>query len=355
METEEKNKMSAKPESLERKAFGLPEEDRAMLPGESKVPAGNVLKPRKTTGEKFYDILQLSIGQVLILFFTAVIAYIAKYGKDTYGPVPNLFKKFQGWMYDKLLNNKLFPLAEKGEFANRVVGAVSSSVVLFHGGNLFAPVMRSMENNREKIATYVNKRWGKPGEVEAGHERLKDAPKQSWGDVIKGRMVAFLMVFSSFTVIDTVLGKDGNGKYALDKYEDWFGRKVAGLTKDGKLISKTPISQGLSPEQNQNKAYMFSKILALDLFATSAAITIWNLTSRFFAKKHSKPDQTVSSADPAHDNGKTESHTYNNQMKETLPDHTKPDGKASFAERLGSGPKDYTSRAMESPVANQIM
>lgn len=337
--------------------FGLHEEDRPMLPGESQPPASDTATTHKTTGEKFYDGLQFSIGQASILVATAAIAYVARFGKDSYGPVPNVLKKFQGWMNDKLLHNKIYPLGEKGEFSTRLAGSLASTVVLFHGGNLFAPVMHYLENNREKIATYANKRWGKPGEVEVGHERLKDVPKQSWGDVIKGRVVAFLMVFASFTAIDTILGKDKSGAYLFDKYEEAFARKVTGLTKNGKVIAGIPITEKLTAELAGNSAYKFSKILALDLYATSAGIAIWSFISRLSAKNRSKSDHLACvEAISVPESGKTEIQLADNGEKETWQDKNKPAQKASFAGQEGSGSKDFTTRTMEnSAVSTRIM
>src|SRR4051812_33421448 len=54
-------------------------------------------EPPKTPGEKFYDLLQFTVGKVTIMAFTAALAYTAKYGKDKYGPIPNALKQFQGW------------------------------------------------------------------------------------------------------------------------------------------------------------------------------------------------------------------------------------------------------------------
>ncbi len=350
--TEEKKQHTApeekKPAKPSGEPFGLLEEDRPMLPGESKVPEQQeVSAHHKTTGEKAYDRIQFAIGNVFILFFTAVIAYVAKYGKDKYGPVPNVFRKFQDWLYDKLLHNKVFPLEEKGEFAKRMAGATAGTMVLFHGGNLFAPAMRWLENNREKIATAINKRWGKPGEVEAGHERLKDAPKQSWGDVIKGRIAAWLIVFASFATADTILGKDKKtGMYKFDKYEEWFGRKVAGLVPSGKELSKVPMEQPLNPAQSSNSAYRFSKILALDLYATSAALIIWNFVSRLSASLRSKSPETPSDMV----SGKTprEEQTVASEMKENDTNEKK----TSFASQERNQKKDFITRATAVPSAD---
>jgi hypothetical protein len=253
----------------------------AMLP--IKTPQD---KAPKTTGEKFYDFLQFSIGKVAIIAATAVFANIAKYGKNSYGSVPNYLKKFQGWFHTKLLTNPVYPMGNKGEFVERLAGAAANTTVTFHGGNAFAPLMKEMENHHEDIANFANRHWGKPGEVEQAHENLKDKPHQSWGDVAKGRVAAWAMVFTAFMGADALIGKDKKtGMYQFDKYEEWFGRKLAGLTRSGKALADIPVAQALTAAQDANKTYRFGKILALDLFATSAALIVWNAVSRVSAQK----------------------------------------------------------------------
>ncbi len=162
----------------------------------------------KTTGEKFYDGLQFTVGKAMIVVITAALANVAKYGRDSYGPVPNYLKKFQGWFHRTLLTNSTLPLGGKGEFAERAANAATNTMVVCHGGNAFAPVMKWMENNREDIANFINRRWGKPGETEIAHERLKNNPHQTWGDIFKGRMAAWGLVFGGFMSIDAIIGKD---------------------------------------------------------------------------------------------------------------------------------------------------
>jgi len=363
--TEEKNESNPGSQDAQVYAapgpFGLHEEDRPMLPGKDKIPSQNN-KGGKTTGEKFYDRFQFATGQAVILFLTAVMAYSAQYGKDKYTfkfgnkqvQIPNVLRGFQKWLNSILQNNKIFPMKKRGkddiagEKLERIAGAFSNMMALSLGGTSFAPVMRTLENNREKIATYVNKRWGKPGEVESGRERLKDVPKESWWDVIKGRISAMALVFASFMTFDAIFGKDKETSvYRFDKYEQWFGRKVAGLIKSGKDISKIPMTQPLTVAQDANSTYRFSKILALDLYATTVSIMLWNFISRLSArmrkehaeqKNHTSPNSNVTPA------------------KNTDGDEDSPAQKKSFAAREGGKPKDlYAHAAGSSATSGQAV
>lgn len=264
-----------------------PEEEKDIDP--AKLP--------KTTGEKYYDVVQFMTGKAWIMVFSAIMAYVARYGKDQYGPVPNVFKKAQVWFENKLLHNKVFPLGEKGEVGARIAGASASTTVLMWGGNLFAPIMKKLENNREAISNYFNRKFGQPGEEEIAHERLKDLHQQTWGDILKGRFVGWFTVCATFLGMDALIGKNAKtGQYGFDAYEEWVARGLAGLTKKGKALNiglpgetGIPLHQKLTSAQEASKTYRFGKMVALDVFATSAAILIWNTVSRLSAKqRHEK-------------------------------------------------------------------
>ena len=247
-------------------------------PSADPVASPAAQRPPKTTGERQYDIFQFLTGKVYIVVISAVLAYVAKYGPDHYGSVPNYLKQWQSEVktfFDKKIGTG-------DNFRGHLSGAATSTTLTMWGGNLFAPVLKALENRKEDIVTYFNKRNGKPGEVEAGHERLKDLPKQNWMDIIKGRFVGWFIVAGSFISAYEIFGKNKTtGVDRFDQYESWFGRKMAGLTQSGKEILKSPLQEGLE----EHNAYRFGKIVALDFFATSAAILIWNAISRSSAKK----------------------------------------------------------------------
>lgn len=238
---------------------------------------------KKTTGEYAYDVFQFLTGKVFIIVITAALAFMAdpKHGKDTYLGVPNYLKKLSNWLVKKTA-----PLKSHGKAGEVLNAAIYSTVILSHGGNFFAPFIKWLENGRENISNFFNRTIGKPGEEEIAHERLKDIPKQNWWDIIKGRLMAYGTVFSVFISAEAVLGKDkklNKSRFAI--YEDWFARKVAWFSKEGKAIAATPVTKELTEIQKANTFYRFGKVAALDLYATTMAIIVWNWASRFSAKK----------------------------------------------------------------------
>lgn len=244
-----------------------------------------------TTGEKLYGAIKFITADVFILAATAVLAYVARYGKDTYAGIPNYLKKFQDSFHTKLLDNKILPLGKSNkEWGERLAGAAASATILMHGGNAFIIPMKWFEDNKKKIVAYFNKNYGKDGEEDIGNKRLQHEPKQTWGDVIKGRFSAWGLVFSAFVSFDFLLGKskkngDHDGMYYLDQYEEKFGRWLAGFTKSGKEIATYPVRHELPSSLARNSTYRFGKILALDFFATAISIMTWDFISKVSAKK----------------------------------------------------------------------
>ena len=282
-----------KPDSLTAR---LPIEPQLFAEPQTPEAAQKIEEPPKTRGEKFYDIFQFFSGKIFIIAVTAALAFTAdqKYAPEKIAGVPNYLKKFQGWFHKQVFHNPIYPVAEKGDFAKLVGGGLVSTMILSHGGNFFAPFIRWLENDREKISNAYNKQFGTPEEVEITHERLKDIPKQNWMDVAKGRAMAWGTVFGAMVTAYTVAGKEKkSGRYWLDIYEDAFARKFAGLTAAGKEIAATPVAKALTEAQQANNHYRFGKVLALDLYATSAGIVIWNMFSRKSAKSRTLHDDIV--------------------------------------------------------------
>jgi hypothetical protein len=250
---------------------------------------------KKTPGEKYYDVLQFLSGKAFIVVVSAFIAYEARYGKETWGKMPNLLKKFQDG-FEYFLSEKLAlkKVGKDGELGKYISGAAAATTLTMWGGNLFAPFLKWFENSKETIANNYNKKHGTPEHVAIAHERLKDEPKQTWGDVIKGRFVGWVIVCSAFVGGNYAFGKSKKtGMRRLEAYEEWFGRKIAGWTQAGKEIAKTPLTKELLEEQKKNKMYRFGRIVALDFFATSTAIVLWNAISRGSARKRARVEKAL--------------------------------------------------------------
>ncbi|MGE0754545.1 MAG: hypothetical protein AB7L92_05235 [Alphaproteobacteria bacterium] len=261
----------------------------------------------QTRGDTFYDITQFLMGKVFILLATAALAFTAhkEYGPEKIGPFPNVLKRLQTYLEDKMAFMHKWGMKDGREISpkKRDMGILlsvgtASTVVLSWGGNAFAPVIKWLENNREGITNWYNKRFGTPQEVEITKEKFSDMPKQNWHDVIKGRAMAFATVFTAITGAYLTFGrsKSPNHHFKLDWYEDAFARKFSWLSKGSHDIAATPMNKALDAVQRKNKVYRFGKVLAIDLFATSTAIVVWNTVSRLSAKNRANGHHP----DPSH-------------------------------------------------------
>lgn len=274
----------------------------------------------KTVGERAYFWFQFIFVKGLILGATAFIGYHAKFGSET-GAL-GFIRKFQQWCIRWIEK----PIAGAGERAGEKLaksiggergrwlgaktheviavfgGAFASTMVIFHGGNVVAPVVQYFENHRRQFINGVNRRWGKPGDEALGNEKFEFLPHQTAGDVVKGRLTAWLTVFGSFFTAFLLIGKvKGSGTYRLDAFEDWSARVVSGLGK-GSKFGHIPVTQDLArlaaekPDMFAGAErnllwYKTSRILALDFYATTMSILVWNFAARLSARsrRHGEP------------------------------------------------------------------
>gem|GEM_PF-6772328 len=294
----------------------------AIAPAHAKAASKNVTtlaeeqrraKLPKTTGEWVYDFIQFWLVKGFILGATAWIGYYARFGKET-----NFVRKIQQWCQKAIAEPLAIAGGKAGESLEKSIGgktgkwigdkthevmavfggAFASTMVLFHGGNLMAPVVQWFENNRQGIVADANRRWGKPEEVALGDEKFRDTPKQTFGDVIVGRITAWLTVFASFFTAFLVIGKmkhlSNPAMYKLDYFEEFCSRAVSGFGKKSEF-AHIPMNKELHELAKETPAlfagkernllmYKVSRILALDVYATSMGIIVWNLTSRLSAR-----------------------------------------------------------------------
>ncbi len=258
----------------------------------SAAPAYDINK--KTTGEKWYRRLSFSFAEFAILIATALIAYIARYNEGSW--LNKITKKS-----DQYLQKKIGHIGKRHEVGKRLASNIADTTVTFWGGTVFAPLMYLIHNKKKDIVAFFNRKFGKDGEEEAGNERLKDEPKKTWGSVITGRLVAWLTVFSSFTAADFALGKSKkNGEYHFKNYVEGFGKATEHMWSGKGITGKFKKAWDAMPWKDSakkftaykgNKANKYGRILALDIFATTAAILIWEGVIKHFSKKKKKVNQ----------------------------------------------------------------
>lgn len=299
----------------------------------------------QTPGDTFYDVFQFLVGKVFMVAATAALAFKAdkEFGPKKIGPFPNFLQGAQRWA-----ENALKPLKSIGKEGGKlrdagqiVATGAASAFILCHGGNVFAPVIKWLENSRGKIVHWYNKTFSTPENVQRGDEKYHDMPKQNWKDVIKGRAFALATGFTVASGAYLIGGKSKNPNfhYKLDVYEEWVGRKVAWLNKASRPISKIPMTEKIIDEgMRKNKWYRFGKVAALDLYITSMAIIVWNTVSRLSAKNRVKEEKAQQRAQETQvEIGDTQPDpqeqrfTDKIQSRESLPEHPQKTEDPSYA------------------------
>ena len=224
------------------------------------APAEPVKRP-KTRGDKLFDRLVYGVMNGIGTFvLTVPLAYWAEHGKGPIGG-KQYFDQAKTWLEAKKLSPK----------SSRDILMTSS---LFLGGTLMVLPVRLAEAFRPQIVKRLN--GGETAEAEAAAVAL---PPQTWGSLIKARLVAWGVVFSSFKLVQ--YGTKAIGKpEALGTFEDWFANKACGLLKLEKGTAEAP-----------SRAFRYGRIAALDLFATAASATLLYVGSRFFARHRSEKQQ----------------------------------------------------------------
>jgi hypothetical protein len=151
------------------------------------------------------------------------------------------------------------------------------TTALMQGGNVSLIPIKMAENNKAQIVSSLNRALGEPDT----YCEVKSEPDQTWGSLIKSRLVAWGAVFASLKAASSMLGHE-----RFDAFENSFAKNVA--CKPFGFPTHLPNGQ-------ETRAFRMGKLTALDIFATAAAAGILYSASRVFAV----PDKDMPHHDPA--------------------------------------------------------
>ncbi len=200
----------------------------------------------KSKGEKIFDWTVYGLMNYAGTFLlTMPLAYFIKHGAG------------KNW-YDKIDRGAEELGLHKG-FGGNIVKALQSTFITFWGGNVMLVPVRLAENFKVGIVTKLNEWLGDKTDP----SQIQEAPKQTWGTLIGGRLVAFFMTFSMMFAADMMIGK--------------YFQQLQEL--GGNLFKR------FAKPKNAQKAYHYGEIAALDSFATVASTALLYVTSHFFAQK----------------------------------------------------------------------
>lgn len=215
-------------------------------------------KIAKSKGEKFFDrAVYGGIAGVGTFVATIFLTYLLKYGS---------------W---KSIHKGLATAIEKA--ATRITPGRSHAALaeeaaltttLMMGGNLMLIPVGIAEHHKVALVSGLNTTMDDPTPKEA----IQHAPKQTWGSLLKSRVVAWLAVFAAFKGIGMAFGQ------TMQSFE----------TETGKLLCKMtgrPETRLVKGIEEETKTFIFGKIGALDVFATIGSAILLYLGGHFFARK----------------------------------------------------------------------
>lgn len=217
-------------------------------------------KKDRSIGEKIFDWGTYSgINGIGTFALTLPVAYWMKYGGGK-------------GMYDsaaKTLSEKVFHHLP-GSWNEGISKGLLSTTILMQGGNLMLLPVGIAEHYKVPIVKGLNRLFNDPTDPAT----IEEAPKQTVGTLVMGRLRAFAMVFAAFTGAGFLVGKQ------MSKFESAFGRAVCAFLnkpiKEIDGITNTP-------------AFRYGEMAALDVFATTAAtILLYDGSHKFAAQAQEK-------------------------------------------------------------------
>ncbi|MDG1287281.1 MAG: hypothetical protein P8P30_06910 [Rickettsiales bacterium] len=267
--------------------------------------------PKKTIGEKIFDrIAYIGIGDVLVFIASVGLAYGLKYSSRK---IPGMKDTTwaQGWENVGAKITNFFKLDtqinKKTGKQNRVNGNVENALMttaLMMPGNLALAPIRWMERRKTGLVKNYNEKYGAPAkgetpsDTEIGEWNTKSEAMQSWSSLLKGRVVAWLVVFSSLTTLDKLRPK------ALPNFMNKTGILFEDAAAKLNLADKPKPGVDRGPDatrsKNNKRAYFFGEIASIDFFADIAAIAILYVGSKFFAKRSAENTSPSPKATPSH-------------------------------------------------------
>ncbi|MDX2113048.1 MAG: hypothetical protein SFW63_04890 [Alphaproteobacteria bacterium] len=235
---------------------------------------------KRTPGLKLFDVVLYPIVTNLAVFGISVGAtYLTsrggdrtKEGKLIYGKVGEFFQQRGDWLMDKFKS-----MGMNHESAN-VSKMVFSS---FLDGSLLAPVVKLVEDRREKIGKWFDDKMGTTPEND---DAYKAEPKQSWLSVLGGRFITAGIVAPT--------------AYLLDKKIGGASLNYKMFTEPGEKLGSWLQTKKLPQWIAKHDLKTLSGIGIFELFYTSVCTAGLYVSSRFIARKTEKKPTASEPAAP---------------------------------------------------------
>lgn len=242
-------------------------------------------KPKRTLGLRIFDATFYGGLVNTAIFLASAASTYWTYHGNTVGK-PGSVLRWIGEAFHKrrkLIETALETIGIKGE-----AGKIGTTVFWsFFDGTLFAPLIKVIEDRREKIALSIDTVLG----TKSDNMRAYDAePKQSWKSVIAGRLETLGIVLPVAIIMEKT---GGNKRIFYDGGEKMMAFAKKHLpTVDNKitsLVSAPHAPEHLAELATRKKSLWH--VLSFEAFYTSICTIGTYLFSRGFARHHPNPEK----------------------------------------------------------------
>lgn len=168
-----------------------PEEKRGASPDN---PDGTPEAHLHSKAERTFDtVVYGGLGGVFNALFSVWAAEETKYGKGK-----RFFDKSSDWLAHRFAGGQ--PPAQLARTTQKIRGFNTMLALMFPGISLIVP-MQMLENRKPKITRWIHENFtkSKDPEIQAQEEialkQMETAPRQTWSDIIEGRIAGQALVF----------------------------------------------------------------------------------------------------------------------------------------------------------------
>lgn len=280
-------------------------------------------KPKRTLGLRIFDATFYGgVVNTAILLASAASTYWTYHGNTVGNPGGALrWVGEQFFKRRKPIENALEKVGIKGEAAK-----IGTTVFWsFADGTVFTPLIKIIEDRREKIALYIDTVLG----TKADNMRAYDAePKQGWKSILMGRAETLGIVLPVAIIMEKTGGNKRVFYDAGDKIMSAITNHMPTLDKKMTQLVSAPHAPQYAAELGARKKSLFH-VLTFEGFYTSICTVGTYLFSRLFARNHPKPEKGIPAISPS--------------TSDTLPTNTATKHQEAGIEKESKEPKEATT------------
>lgn len=283
---------------------------------------------KRTVGNIIYDFPVFGgVAWFGVALLSALSAHEARYGVSKYFTwLRSLNKAVYSGVRSSLGKTILKNASE--ETLHGYASGTTMFVTLGMGGNALAAPIKWMEDNRQKNAARIDNLLGT---TPPDPELIENEPEQTWGSVVKGRLISWGLSYLAFIVM---------------------GPKLVGVMNDSCTKFVTDIwTKNLFPKHSAETVRRWADIAAFDFLFTAITATTTYLFSRYFAKKEGRQ---LSAADELFEINTVDPKAFTRKFSHQAPQVDEKEKDSGIKKDSGVSDSNDKSENKQSAFASKI-